>query len=1142
MFNQDILLKFIQGQVQKNQPEAPQMKEGGDAFSEKVRTLMHEGYPQKQAVAIAYSYQERGKLEHGGSMTFSSHQREGLPGGPNEIDTYTQGVITTSRGQWDYPGQITRIPSNRITMEGVPYPVLGVSDTGHSQLMSPGGEYMFDGNSVTEYPMVAQGGEMIKRADGSYSRRGLWDNIRANRGSGKKPTKEMLKQEKKIRAQEKAYGGFLNEHPNVHPMLQEAGEMPFGMPLKSANPYLLPEYRQPMVGRTILPDPQRPELMNTGATEYKIGIGFDDGNVTIPTVVSGQYMNPRDAVQRYMITGEHFKEMPNPRSYSQYYDYMNQLGLMQPKKREGGWLNKYKKAGRVREDMESIPMRGIESMPVETTDAPAQLKPVQQPIITSRPEPSFAGAFDRARMMGDEEFTWKGKTYGTNLASERKESEQAVETSGTVNTPKVLPNKQQPPKTLPTAEIVAQRGAPNWNMDAVTRSAFGQRQEPQYINNPPSNYPNSTTQIPTYTPPTLEYPGNVTAQRDNTTTVRQNIKTPTKTAPVIQKSIDEITNEGFGVKSPGKSYFGNVENTETGPVGITTESSQKLGVTGPGGFVGASYHNPETEKLSTGPSSFIPVSAIITPVAKTQTVVDNTGKELVKTLKGQYIYSDDDLKAKSVIQNRAQQCSIDSKGNCLAGTNMWMNRYVAPGLDVLNTDQINDKYNIQSGNENSGYGPTADSWDIQGLLQKNGATQLYAAKNVSDWRKLSDQKKKEIYSKMTVGTLIGAGGESGLPDRDEWRGANKKQGLIANRHSYRVVGFSDDKDHTPIVAEFGHGEGVVRKITDTPLFTGDKENPDKFNITNITIPKEYGHLTYDYVKGKDKTNSKANYYDKDDKLVINKANIRSSDNSLRGKLKGEETPFDPKEQLFIDGVNDNIKTIMQVTGASQQDVLNAGKLAFGIFQNETRGGRSTQTASNQLIKSASESVFDLLPESVRSEVQKTPYVGKLATSASRGVTRMKYADLVGKDKKSKLAKMFSDFGITEDDFDLTDENVPKQALATVLSILSHSGDIKGVNKWAVLAKQHQKPYLGKKDIEYLKKGESDYANNVLKNATRVFSKSTGQGISEAIDELSKRKEVNEYNKSFMPTGITGPAGFTGNIAQKKNGGTWLDNY
>jgi hypothetical protein len=46
-------------------------------------------------------------------------------------------------------------------------------------------------------------GGMIKRADGSYSKRGLWDNIRANKGSGKKPTAAMLKQEKKIKAQTK---------------------------------------------------------------------------------------------------------------------------------------------------------------------------------------------------------------------------------------------------------------------------------------------------------------------------------------------------------------------------------------------------------------------------------------------------------------------------------------------------------------------------------------------------------------------------------------------------------------------------------------------------------------------------------------------------------------------------------------------------------------------------------------------------------------------------------------------------------------------------------------------------------------------------------------------------------------------------
>jgi len=45
--------------------------------------------------------------------------------------------------------------------------------------------------------------QMLKRKDGSVSQRGLWDNIRANKGSGKKPTAAMLKQERKIKSKTK---------------------------------------------------------------------------------------------------------------------------------------------------------------------------------------------------------------------------------------------------------------------------------------------------------------------------------------------------------------------------------------------------------------------------------------------------------------------------------------------------------------------------------------------------------------------------------------------------------------------------------------------------------------------------------------------------------------------------------------------------------------------------------------------------------------------------------------------------------------------------------------------------------------------------------------------------------------------------
>lgn len=42
----------------------------------------------------------------------------------------------------------------------------------------------------------------------------LWNNIRANKGSGKKPTKQMLEQAKKIQAEEMMYGGMVDEYLN----------------------------------------------------------------------------------------------------------------------------------------------------------------------------------------------------------------------------------------------------------------------------------------------------------------------------------------------------------------------------------------------------------------------------------------------------------------------------------------------------------------------------------------------------------------------------------------------------------------------------------------------------------------------------------------------------------------------------------------------------------------------------------------------------------------------------------------------------------------------------------------------------------------------------------------------------------------
>jgi hypothetical protein len=77
--------------------------------------------------------------------------------------------------------------------------------------------------------------DLIKRADGSYSPRGLWDNIRANKGSGKAPTKEMLAQEKKI-TREMAKGGKLSSfYPSNIQAYAEGGDL--GKGAFYASPY-----------------------------------------------------------------------------------------------------------------------------------------------------------------------------------------------------------------------------------------------------------------------------------------------------------------------------------------------------------------------------------------------------------------------------------------------------------------------------------------------------------------------------------------------------------------------------------------------------------------------------------------------------------------------------------------------------------------------------------------------------------------------------------------------------------------------------------------------------------------------------------------------------------------------------------------
>jgi hypothetical protein len=106
----------------------------------------------------AISVDDNPKAQNGQEMKF---YQEGLDFKPKTI-SQNGSVIKDDRGQWAHPGEITEIGSNEITMQGVDYPVLGISDTGDTQMMYPDQDYKFDGEKVIEYPMMQEGGWLSK--------------------------------------------------------------------------------------------------------------------------------------------------------------------------------------------------------------------------------------------------------------------------------------------------------------------------------------------------------------------------------------------------------------------------------------------------------------------------------------------------------------------------------------------------------------------------------------------------------------------------------------------------------------------------------------------------------------------------------------------------------------------------------------------------------------------------------------------------------------------------------------------------------------------------------------------------------------------------------------------------------------------
>lgn len=97
-----------------------------------------------------YSYQEN---------LNDPYQPNAFKSGGRVNKKYENGGLPVSNlGQYEFPGQAVRVPTDKITMKGLTDPLLGISNNGQVQLMQPGEEYNFKGAQyVDEYPMKWRG-------------------------------------------------------------------------------------------------------------------------------------------------------------------------------------------------------------------------------------------------------------------------------------------------------------------------------------------------------------------------------------------------------------------------------------------------------------------------------------------------------------------------------------------------------------------------------------------------------------------------------------------------------------------------------------------------------------------------------------------------------------------------------------------------------------------------------------------------------------------------------------------------------------------------------------------------------------------------------------------------------------------------
>jgi hypothetical protein len=287
------------------------------------------------------------------------------------------GIIKDDRGQWAHPGEITEIGSNQITMQGVPYPVLGVSDTGDTQMMYPEQDYRYNGNSVTEFPMMQTGGRTPIYTDDPRKVRAYNDSTIANQSTelllrtladwNKNPTDKNKK--KYWEAQNNNIDWLRKFNATNNPVQGGKGEGWTSQNAPDGNPDFYFTYKKPVQPYILEQEPRLKgkvsQVNKLPMGEPSIGMGIRERqmpNIFAPNVeMSGPYMagytdydtqqgmdrgfrsaEERDAFVEQLRQRQAGNYQPGQGNISSYYDVNKRKTKTVNQKETGGWLNQYK--------------------------------------------------------------------------------------------------------------------------------------------------------------------------------------------------------------------------------------------------------------------------------------------------------------------------------------------------------------------------------------------------------------------------------------------------------------------------------------------------------------------------------------------------------------------------------------------------------------------------------------------------------------------------------------------------------------------------------------------------------------------------------------------------------------------------------